>query len=115
MYADVGQKEDALGSFQAAQKLSPQDFRAYLSIGIILRELGRYAESAQELEKARALVPTGSDIYMQLGLTYEAWGEMNAAKDAYQRALAHNPQNKAARKALTRLQQWGGKDGCFYL
>jgi Flp pilus assembly protein TadD len=71
----------------------------------VLRKLGRFADSARELERARALEPSGSDIYVQLGLSYEALGKPDAAEDTYRRALTLNPRNRTARELLGKLTQ----------
>lgn len=55
------------------------------------------------LEEAAALVPTASEIRNHLGLAYEAAGEPDRARSAFEVAIDLDCDNMAARRNLARL------------
>jgi Flp pilus assembly protein TadD len=63
---------------------------------VIARQSGHLPEAVKELEKATELAPGLAPAWNQLGLTYRQSGEFTKARDAYQHAIAIDPNYAAA-------------------
>jgi Flp pilus assembly protein TadD len=85
----------ACTSFQAA--------RLYQSGTEALRA-GDAGRAVQELERAAALEPDASEIQNHLGLAYAAAGRGDDARRAFERALALDCDNAAARHNLAAFE-----------
>jgi Flp pilus assembly protein TadD len=68
--------------------------------GTLALERGDAAAAVADLERASALVPHASEIQNHLGLAYEAQGRSADARSAFERALALDCDNEAARQNL---------------
>jgi tetratricopeptide (TPR) repeat protein len=89
--------------FKQAIALDPQEAWWHVSLGELYVAEEKYEQAVAELEDAlslggnAALVP---DVHDKLGRCYYALGQFERAVDAYQHALALDPQYNAARKGL---------------
>jgi tetratricopeptide (TPR) repeat protein len=63
---DQGQKIELL---RRAASINPANFNAHLLLGRLLREVGEYAESEQELQAAVRIVPKSAEAWRELGTT----------------------------------------------
>ena len=68
--------------------------------GTLALERGDAAAAVADLERASALVPHASEVQNHLGLAYEAQGRSADARAAFERALALDCDNEAARQNL---------------
>lgn len=73
--------------WQSAVQISPESPRAHFALGNILFTQKEYKNAIAEYEEAVILNPQVADVYNQLGLSYEAAGDYEAAFLAYQRGL----------------------------
>jgi tetratricopeptide (TPR) repeat protein len=72
-------------------------------LGVTLQKLGRTDEAVATLEEAVRLNPRESRAHSRLGEIYEGRGDIDTARSHFRQALAANPADPVARKALARL------------
>ncbi len=83
--------ERALAEFETARRGLPNEAQAYLAIGSIQRRQGKWDESNANLEKAAALDPKNISILANLGFSYIALRNFEAADKTIDRAIAIQP------------------------
>ncbi len=76
---------------------------------IALAMQSRWQEAVTINQSIIELFPTDIDAYNRLGRAYMELGEVAKAKDAYKRAIAHDPHNPIAQRNLQRLSQLSDK------
>jgi TolB-like protein/Flp pilus assembly protein TadD len=89
--------ERALAEFETAKRGLPNEAQAYMAIGAIQRRQGKWAESNANLEKAAALDPKNAGILINLGYSYLAQRNYEAADKIMDRVVAAAPQSFGAR------------------
>jgi Tfp pilus assembly protein PilF len=97
---------------EAAAKIAPSDRRLsyYRGVVLVLEEKDT-AVAESDLRTYLNTVPDNSEVpahssaYEWLGKLYENEKELDLAAEQYQAALSLDPQNKALREALKRLQK----------
>ncbi|HEY2103728.1 MAG TPA: tetratricopeptide repeat protein [Chthoniobacterales bacterium] len=101
--------ERALSEFEIAKRGLPNEAQAYMAIGAIQRRQGKWTESTQNLEKAAALDPKNMSILCNLGYSYMAQRNFEAADKIFDRAVAVDPQSflAAGMKAAVAVQRTG--------
>src|SRR6266513_2464841 len=101
--------ERALAEFEIAKRGLPNEAQAYMAIGAIQRRQGRWAESTANLERAAALDPKNVGILCNLGYSYMAQRNFEAADKIFDRAIAAEPQSlqAAGMKAAVAIR-WKG-------
>ncbi|NTV13820.1 MAG: tetratricopeptide repeat protein [Desulfobulbaceae bacterium] len=98
--ADRGENlEQALDYVRRALAQKPDDGFVRDSLGWVLFKLGRVAEAAAELEKAREIEPGDSTINEHLGDVYLKLGRTKDALDAWAKAL-EAPKEEAGKESL---------------
>ena len=97
--------ESALARFAADQ---PANARANFFYALVLWKKARKTQDAAELaraeqlfRKAAGLDPRFAEVYLQLGMLYNARGEKDAALAAFQQAVAAGPRLSAAHYQLS--------------
>jgi TolB-like protein/Flp pilus assembly protein TadD len=86
----------ALAEFEIAKRGLPNESQAYLAIGAIQRRQGKWIESTENLEKAAALDPKNVGTLCNLGYSYLAQRNFEAADKIFSRALVAEPQSLQA-------------------
>ena len=81
----------ALNEFEIAKRGLPNDAQAYMAIGAIQRRQGKWTESTANLEKAAALDPKNVNMLANLGFSYIALRNFEAADKTVDRAIAIAP------------------------
>src|SRR6202011_1501936 len=101
--------EHALAEFEVAKRGLPNEAQAYMAIGAIQRRQAKWAESNANLEKAAALDPKNVSILCNLGYSYMAQHNFEAADKIFDRAIVAEPQSlqAAGMKAAVAIQ-WTG-------
>src|SRR5437016_4348635 len=99
----------ALAEFEIAKRGLPNEAQAYMAIGAIQRRQGKWIESTENLEKAAALDPKNVGILCNLGYSYMAQRNFEAADKIFDRAIVAAPQSlqAAGMKAAVTIQ-WKG-------
>ncbi len=87
--------ERALAEFEIAKRDLPNEAQAYMAIGAIQRRQGKWTESTANLEKAAALDPKNVSVLTNLGYSYMALRNFEAADKTIDRAIAVAPQSFA--------------------
>jgi TolB-like protein/Flp pilus assembly protein TadD len=88
--------ERALAEFEIAKRGLPNESQAYLAIGAIQRRQGKWAESTANLEKAATLDPKNVSVLTNLGYSYMALRNFEAADKIFDRLAAAAPQSLEA-------------------
>ncbi len=99
----------ALAEFEIAKRGLPNEAQAYMAIGAIQRRQGKWIESTENLEKAAALDPKNVGILCNLGYSYMAQRNFEAADKIFDRAIVAEPQSlqAAGMKAAVAVQSTG--------
>jgi len=85
------QPEAALGRFNQASKLAPDEVEPHLRRGTALCALRRRGEAIKALQRALAIAPHDARVHNQLGIALLEGGEPAAAMVSFDRALAIEP------------------------
>jgi len=101
---ELGQDEQARRSFEQALQLNPNQFNAWLGLGLLARKQGRVEEAIRDLSRSLQLQPT-AQAYLELGHTLEQAGRAAEALDAYDQAVKLAPDLKEAQQAAEALRQ----------
>ena len=101
---ELGEDEDAHDSFERSLRLNPNQFNAWLGLGLLARKQGQVDEAIRDLSRSLELQPT-AEAYFELGHTLEQTGRASEALDAYDRALKLAPDLKEAQQAADALRQ----------
>src|SRR5204862_1237223 len=101
--------ERALAEFEIAKRGLPNEAQAYMAIGAIQRRQGRWGESTTNLEKAAELDPKNSSVLLNLGDSYMATRNFEAADKIFDRGIEAAPESfgSAALKAELAIR-WKG-------
>src|SRR5213592_1288059 len=99
----------ALAEFEIAKRGLPNEAQAYMAIGAIQRRQGKWIESTGNLEKAAALDPKNVGILCNLGYSYMAQRNFEAADKIFDRAIVAELQSlqAAGMKAAVAVQSTG--------
>lgn len=105
VYANRGAAQRELGNDAAARKSfdeslrrNPNQFNAWLGLGLLAEKQGRYQEAAFDLGKSVELQPT-AEGYLQLGRTLEELNRKSDAAAAFENALKIDPDHTEAQQA----------------
>jgi len=124
-YAQQGQHEQAVEQFQNAVLFVPDFSEAYSHMAESFTALGKtdyaayargmeayamedYTSGRQQLELVSAKLPNFLLVHIGLGQIYEQLGELQLARQSYERALEIDPINFTASNALARVKQHAG-------
>jgi len=99
-----GRPQDALMKLQQASMLE-RSAHVQALIGMVYAKQSKWQEALAALEQAEKIDPRFDVTYLYRGNIYEAAGDKASAAAQYQRAVALNPVNQAARDALARVSQ----------
>ena len=74
------------------------DAKAQVDFGITVAQRGLWREAIFRWERAVEIDPTYASAYNNLGIAYENTGELDKAREAYERALELEPENLLIRQ-----------------
>jgi Flp pilus assembly protein TadD/mono/diheme cytochrome c family protein len=103
VYAQSGKLSDALGEFQAAQRLRPSDAQPPLALARVYGEMGQMPDAIREQRAALAIDSSNPEGWNDLGVLQIHSGDKAAAREAFEHALKLDPQNEAAKANLGKL------------
>ena len=83
----MGQRKEAIASFEQAVDLNPKNSYARNNLGLALIYDKRFEEAADMLEQAVELEPVESYMWNNLGMAYEQLDRLEEARDAYRSAI----------------------------
>lgn len=93
---EAGNEDEAVAHYRAALAANPTDYLACLNLGTHAARAGRYDEALGWFRRSVDLEPRFDDAWADLGSAQLALGDLAAAEEAFDRALALNSQNPAA-------------------
>jgi tetratricopeptide (TPR) repeat protein len=110
-YANLGSAHRALGedesahkSFDQSLRLNPNQFNAWLGLGLLAQKHGKLDEAIGDLSRSVELRPTAQG-YFELGRALAQSGHAPEALEAYQMALKVSPDLIEAQQAADALRQ----------
>jgi Flp pilus assembly protein TadD len=106
--AEQGDYAGALAQFQAAAELTPEDPEVWLWIGMLQDRLGRPAEAKDAFERARGLLSSDGDFYVQRAAAYLGAQWIGPARQDLEAALAIDPENPQAYYYLATVYELSG-------
>ena len=92
----VGDRLNAVGALQTAERLEPNRSLTLLALGIAHNSLQQYAEGKSVLLRAVALDPGNADTRAALAEAEQGLGELEAASKHVQQVLAQAPSHATA-------------------
>ena len=98
--------QQAVEAMRKAIALEPDDGKAHQAIGVLLAELGQYAEARKHLRTALALEPDDHSLHYNTGLVLTRLGQYSEARTYLHKALEgwRGRQNKQRRsRSVTQL------------
>ena len=103
---DRGRFTEAMAFLMHACEQDPNRSEYFEYLGATQGRNPRFRKQAEEsLLKAIALSPTNAGAYVHLAELYERAGAADRAKEFYRKALAWDPDNPAAKRAIEGAQQ----------
>jgi tetratricopeptide (TPR) repeat protein len=102
-YRALGENERAHNDFEQSLRLNPNQFNAWLGMGLLAQQQGRFEEAISDLSRSLELQPTAQG-YFELGRTLVKARRVPEALDAYRRALEISPEFTEAQQAADALQ-----------
>ena len=110
-YVKLGAAERALGedelaqrSFEQSLRFNPNQFNAWLGLGLLAQKQGKLDEAISDLSRSADLQPTAQG-YFELGRAEEQAGHLPEALNAYRQALKISPEFVEAQQAADALRQ----------
>ena len=103
-YRTIGDGEQAQDAYNRALRLNPNQFNAWLGIGLLALRQGKLNEAVTDLSRSVELQPTAQG-YLSLGRALAQSGRNVEALAAYDQALRISPDSVEAQKAADALRQ----------
>jgi tetratricopeptide (TPR) repeat protein len=100
-------------SYKKAIEFNPKDNRAYIELGQIYRNQGKYSQSEESYKKAIEFNPENDKLYAGLAVTYKETGRYESAQECYKKAneLRLEYYNPVTRHNYLRLKEILDKRG----
>jgi tetratricopeptide (TPR) repeat protein len=92
--------EKSVNVYRRITDINPTNDRAWDTLGLSLKSLGRYDEAVAAFEKAISLIPDREVYYYHLGLVYAAQKQHSAAVEAFRKVISLNADYILAHGAL---------------
>ena len=102
----LGRPDEAYVHFQAAAEINPNDPMSRSNLGAYLQEHGRLSEAMAQYDRTISLTSDAGLLaatYANLGTAYRKLGQDEKARDSYDQALRHNPNQSSAYLGLGEL------------
>jgi tetratricopeptide (TPR) repeat protein len=103
-YLECGRKEDAAQAGLETIQKEPNDPLINADMAMLYLELGRIEDGLAQCRKNISLNIAPAVSYGVLGQLLEKQGDINAARDAYEKSLSFDPTNKVTRQLLANIQ-----------
>jgi protein O-mannosyl-transferase len=100
-----GAREEAIVAYRRAIRLRPSEQAAYMRLGIAQAELGRLPDARATFQALLALDRTSAVGHNGLGAVALLEHKPDEARRHYEDALAHHPNDVAARQSLAMLYE----------
>lgn len=100
---ETGKFTLALGEFESALKISPDDIEAQTGVALSLMHLCRYAEAIPLLVKLEVVMPTSLQLQYLLGEALYCTGRLDEAESLLSKIVAKAPDHVEAQSRLGRV------------
>ncbi|MBK5298374.1 MAG: tetratricopeptide repeat protein [Vicinamibacteria bacterium] len=100
-----GAREEAIAAYRRAIHLRRTEQAPYMRLGLAQAELGRLAEARSTFQALLSLDPTSAVGHNGLGAVAVLEHKPDEARRHYENALAHHPDDLAARQSLAMLYE----------
>ena len=100
----LGEDEQARKNFEQSLRFNPNQFNAWLGLGLLAQQQGKLGEAISDLSRSVEVQPT-TQAYFELGRMLAQTGHVPEALDAYQQALKISPDLIEAQQAADALRQ----------
>ncbi|KAG7726545.1 hypothetical protein KL933_003476 [Ogataea haglerorum] len=87
-----GESESAVSNFNEALRLAPR-CRTHVLLGLVNADKGDFASADEEIGKAIKMNPEDPDIYYHYGQLFYLMGDLDKAKDNFEKSKLYNPEN----------------------
>lgn len=101
----AGRHDLALEQFNLLVKHEPNFAEGWNKRATVLYAMGQFRSSIEDIKRVLALEPRHFGALSGLGMCYEALGEEEAARNAYNLALNANPHLSRVRKRVEHLKE----------
>ena len=91
--ATLGRHEEAIGCYDQALAIEPQNAALWNNKGVALDDLGRHEEALRCFDQALAIDPRDTMTWNNKGVSLAALGRFAQATSCFEQALAINPQD----------------------
>jgi tetratricopeptide (TPR) repeat protein len=102
--------DDAAAQFRRALELEPQHATAHYNLGNNLRVKGRYEEAIAHYKQSIAGRPDYADAWNNMGIALAEHGNLDAARDAHQKAVELDPTRGLHHKNLALAKRFKSDD-----
>lgn len=107
--AQMGRIDDAERAFGAILTSNPECLEAYSFLAMSAHRKRDYRRAITMIERALKVAPEDSRFLTDLGMIHRGRNHLDAATDAFRRAIASAPENYEARLYLGRVLDQAGK------
>jgi len=104
VYRRLGRHDAAIERAEQAVRLNPKFVNALILLGELYSQTERWPDSVERLKEAIAEGGDYADVHYMLGRLLQKAGQVDQARDAFERALVLNRDYRPAREALKVLQ-----------
>jgi putative inorganic carbon (HCO3(-)) transporter len=101
---EPGLLEQATTTLQEGLTLAPTDAKLMYNLGIVQLALGQTALAQSTLEQTLVMKPNYDIARVKLGEVYTTQGNLEAAKEQYQRILESSPNNQPVQELLQAVE-----------
>jgi tetratricopeptide (TPR) repeat protein len=110
---DAGRLDDAIAILVRSTADDPADGKAWHDLSAMYKQAGRDDDALLALERAAALELSNPDLQVQLGMERVGTWNMAGAEEAFQKAVAIDPQHPEAYSLLALMYEHTNRDGEF--
>ena len=108
-YAQIGNLDRAIETYQHALSLKPDYVEGYNNMGVALKDKGKLDEAIEAFKKALSLNPDYVEAYTNMGNVLKDKGKIDEAIEAYNKALSLKPDYPEAYSNMGNALQVQGK------
>jgi tetratricopeptide (TPR) repeat protein len=106
----TGRGNEAEASFRRSIELDPNNLKPYQSLAQYLAYTGRREEVLATYETAAETRPDSAGLQLVLGSLYEAYGDLDKARETYEKAIQIDSSLAAAKNNLAYILAESGED-----
>ncbi len=111
---DLGVLDQSISQLGALIEEAPSAFAPRFVLGRILSTINRDEEALVQFDALRTLDPLNARIHFEIGQVYRGLGNLQAARDSFERSLELEPSQPAVYQVLAGMSRGAG-DGIGYL